>query len=211
MSYIACLHCDLLIKTRSLSLGEHADCPRCHQVLYHDKRNLSSSLALLIAALIIYFPAILLPFLNMQASGQEQEISLFSSLAEIAAGSSLYLAITVFVLVLFLPLLKFLGLLLIIIPLSRQRRPLLGVTVIRYILNLASWSMVEVYLIGVIVTLVKLTGIADIYFLNGFYAFALLIIVDALISLTLPKKRIWQGVSILNQQPYGKEQVRNER
>ncbi len=210
MSYIACLHCDLLVKSQPLSVGEHADCPRCHQVLYHDKRNLDSSLALLIAALMIYFPAILLPFLNMQNAGQEQEISLFSSFFEIASGSSIYLAILVFILVLLLPLVKFVGLLLIIIPLSVGRLPLFGVTPTRYIMQLGSWSMVEVYLIGVIVTLVKLTGIADVYFLNGFYAFIILIIIDAMISFTLPKKRIWQNISHLKHQTYHKE-MNNER
>lgn len=211
MRYIACLHCDLLVKSLPLSLGEHANCPRCHQVLYHDNKDLFNSLALLFTALLLYFPAILLPFLNMQSAGQEQEISLFSSLSEIAAGSSIYLAITVFILVLFLPLVKFLGVLLIVLPLSRQRKPLLSVSFIRHILQLASWSMVEVYLIGVIVTLVKLTGIADVHFLNGFYAFSLLIIVDALISLTLPKKRIWQNISTLSHGQYYGEDIKHEK
>ncbi len=210
MLYIACLHCDLLVKSQPLSVGEHATCPRCHQVLYHDNKDLFNSLALLITALIFYFPAILLPFLNMQNAGQEQEISLFSSLFEIASGNSIYLAITVFVLVLFLPLVKFLGLFFIIIPLSVGRLPLFGVTPIRYILHLGAWSMVEVYLIGVIVTLVKLTGVADVFFLNGFYAFIFLIIVDAMISFTLPQKRIWQNISHLKHQSYHKE-MNNER
>lgn len=211
MRYIACLHCDLLVKSKPLSLGQQANCPRCHHVLYHDKKALSASLALLLTALILYLPAILLPFLNMQSAGQEQEISLLSSIAEIAAGSNIYLAITVFVLVMLLPLIKFFGGLLIVLPILLHKRPVLSVSFIRYILQLASWSMVEVYLIGVIVTLVKLTGIADIYFLSGFYAFALLIIVDALISVTLPKKRIWQNLSTLQSSEHYGSKLLNER
>ncbi len=192
--YIACLYCDLLIESRELDKGQRALCPRCQQVLYYDKKNITTSLALLVTALIIYLPAILLPFLSMQAGGQTHKISLLGSLSEITDGSSFYLAITVFVLVMFLPLVKFLGMLLILLSLLSKRLHLLNVSIIRRILQLASWSMVEVYLIGVVVTLVKLSSIADIGFLSGFYVFLFLMIIDALISLTLPRKRIWQSI-----------------
>lgn len=195
-SYVACLHCDLLIHGQSLSHGQRAVCPRCQQVLYYEQRNITTSLALLVTALVLYLPAVLLPFLSMQAAGQVHQVSLWGSLAEITQGSSIYLAITVFMLVMFLPLVKFVGVLFILLSLKAERLPVLNVTIVRYILKLASWSMVEVYLIGVIVTLVKLSSIADIAFLSGFYVFLFLMLIDALISLTLPRKRIWQNIGL---------------
>lgn len=202
MKKIACLYCDLLVETKSINKGQAAICPRCKELLYHDKKSLSLSLSLLLTALILYLPSILLPFLQMQTTGQVQEISLWSSLFEIASGSSFLLAATVFILVLLLPLVKFLGLLLIILPLSTGRLPLVGIRATRLILSIARWSMAEVYLIGAIVSIVKLEAIADIGFLGGFYVFALLIIVDAMISFTLPTKRIWQNISELRYGEY---------
>lgn len=193
-SKIACLHCDLLLDSIPVDTGENAACPRCGQLLYHGKKSFSQSMALLLTAIIIYIPAVLLPFLSMKTAGQIQEISLLSSLSEIATGSSFFLALIVFFLVLLLPLIKFLGLLSIIYPLSKQQQPPIGFASTRLILRFAPWSMAEVYLIGVLVTLVKLTDIADISFLGGFYAFALLIIIDAIITLTLPIKRIWNTI-----------------
>lgn len=194
MTKIACLHCDLLVDGIALENGESAYCPRCQQILYHDDRALSFSVALLLTALIIYFPATLLPFLGMEATGQYHEITLFGSVWEITGGGMELLAVTVFMLVLTFPLLKITGLLLVLYPLSRGRSPFLHLAAVRVILRLLPWSMVEVYLIGVLVTIVKLSSMATISFLTGFYAFVALIVVNAIIGVVLPKKRIWQTI-----------------
>lgn len=197
MPAIACTHCDLLVDTTALNTGEKAVCPRCHQLLYLDDKSFSNSLALLFTALFIYFPAVLLPFLNMETSGREQQISLFSSIVEIAVGNTAILALTVFFLVLTFPLVNILGLLSIMLPLSRGKPPFFGVGSARFIMKLAPWNMVEVYLVGVLVTLVKLSSLADIDFLEGFYAFVLLILINTFIALFLPRKRIWQRITRL--------------
>ncbi|MGY0399483.1 MAG: paraquat-inducible protein A [Ostreibacterium sp.] len=200
--HMACSHCDLLLETVKLSAGERSVCPRCNHILYYDSKAFGVSLAFILTALILYFPSILLPFLSMQTVGQIQDITLLSSVVEIATGEMILLATTVFLLVILLPLIKFVGLLLIIIPLSLQKSPPLNKRMIHWILQLGSWSMVEVYLIGVIVALVKLTGMANIDFMNGFYIFVLLMIVDTIVSLTLPKQYIWQHIRVLTYSQY---------
>lgn len=202
MNRIACLHCDLLLQTSTLTAGESAVCPRCGQTLYYDKRSLGSSLALLLTAIVLYFPAVLLPFLSLQAAGREQAVSLFSSITTVSGGDVFMLAVIVFALVMALPLIKFVGLLAVILPLSRQKLPPFSEETIRMILHFMPWGMAEVYLVGVLVTLTKLSDLATIGFLNGFYVFFLLIIVDTLISITLPKKRIWQTISHLKHGRY---------
>lgn len=197
MAQIACLHCDLLISPVDIRQGECAVCPRCQQTIYLDQQSLNASLALLVTALLLYFPAMLLPFIAMEASGRTQQVSLLSSITEIAHGDMLLLAVTVFALVVLFPLLKIVGLLLVVLPLSQSRQPFFHVTTTRYILRTSSWSMIEVYLVGVLVTLVKLTGIARIEFSGGFYAFIALIVVNTLISLNLPQMRIWQNIAYL--------------
>lgn len=200
MAKIACLHCDLLLHTVDVQQGECAICPRCHQTIYLDQQSLSTSLALLLTALLLYFPAMLLPFIGMETTGRTQQVSLLSSISEIAHGDMLLLAVTVFALVVLFPLLKIVGLLAIVLPLARNRLPFFNVTITRYLLSASPWSMIEVYLVGVLVTLVKLTGIASIEFSVGFYAFVLLIIVNTLISLNLPQMRIWQRIAYLQKE-----------
>lgn len=192
MDKTACPHCDLLVSVVTVGPGEKAVCPRCHQLLYLDDKSLSTSLALLFTALLTYFPAVLLPFLQMETAGREQQISLLSSVREIAIGNTAVLALVVFFLVLTFPLVNLLGLLSIMLPLSLNKPPFFGMGMTRFIMKIAPWNMIEVYLVGVLVTLVKLSSLADIYFLEGFYAFVILIVLNTFIAVFLPKKRIWQ-------------------
>lgn len=194
MKKTACPHCDLLVGVETVQSGEKAVCPRCHQLLCLDNQSLSTSLALLFTALLTYFPAILLPFLHMETAGREQQISLLSSVREIAVGNTAVLALVVFFLVLTFPLINLLGLISIMLPLSRGLPPFFGTGMTRFIMKIAPWNMMEVYLVGVLVTLVKLSSLADITFLEGFYAFIILILLNTFIAMFLPKKRIWQRI-----------------
>lgn len=204
MKPIACIHCDLLLNTTALKSGERAVCPRCQQMLYLDDKSLVSSIALLITALIIYIPAITLPFLSIETGGQQHAMSLVSSISTIAHGKAILLAAVVLFLVLLLPLLKLLGLLAICLPLSQGKVPSLTRIATRHLLHLTPWSMLEVYLIAVLISLVKLTSYATISFLSGFYIFVLLIILDAVISMRLPKQRLWQRIhAIISNQSHG--------
>lgn len=194
MTKIACTHCDLLLNTEQLQAGERAICPRCHQTLYLDSKSLLNSMALLVTAMIIYLPAITLPFLNIETAGQTHQISLVESIVIIAQGKTVLLAVVVLFLVLLLPLLRLIGLLIITLLLSQGKAPLSARVSARYLMQLLPWGMLEVYLIGVLITLVKLTSYATVGFLSGFYAFVVLIILNAVINMRLPRQRLWQYI-----------------
>lgn len=198
-STIACIHCDLLINSVAVNNKEQAICPRCNHTLYSSPPCIHSNIAWVITGLLFYFPTILLPFLQLETSGQTQTISLLSSVFVIGHNEMILLAITVALLVIIFPLIKLLGLLSILIPLSKGQPPLLRINFTRWIINSAPWNMIEVYLVGVLVTLVKLTAIADVSFSVGFYTFVLFIIVNGIISFGLPKIRIWQTISEITQ------------
>lgn len=201
MTQIACTHCDLLINTSPLEKGQQAVCPRCKQTLYLDDKSLTTSIALLYTALIVYIPAITLPFLSIETAGQVHSMSLITSITTISHGRSTLLAAVVFALVLLLPLIKLIGLLLVTSTLVKKKSPLFTRISLRYLIEALPWSMLEVYLIGVLITLVKLTSYASVSFLSGFYAFILLIILNAIISVQLPKQRLWQRVHVASRTP----------
>lgn len=205
MTKLACLHCDLLVSHTNIQRGQSAVCPRCREVIYLDQQAFNTSLSLLLTALLFYFPAILLPFVQMEIGGRTHEISLLSSISTIAKGNSILLAGTVLMLVLVFPLIKFWGLLSIMLPISHGRLPFFGVGMTRFILRSAPWSMTDVYLIGVMVTMVKIAGMATVTFSLGFFCFVALIIINAALSVKLPRKRIWQSIALIkmahNQHP----------
>lgn len=194
MAKIACLFCDLLLEQTTLNAHQKALCPRCQETLYQHGASLSSCLALLISLLLLYFPTILLPFLSMSRLGLSTTISLLDSVISVAHGGMLLLALTVALLVLLIPLLKYIGLVMIISALLKKRRPLGGGRLFRWVLSLSRWSMIEVYLIGVIVALIKLASLAHIDFAVGFYCFILLMLLDTLVTMLLPEHAMWQRI-----------------
>ncbi len=189
---IACPNCDLLFNKVDLGVNQVAKCNRCSEILYYETRDFRKSIALLFASLIIYFPAMLLPFLIMRISGMQHEISILGSVFNIKDKGISILGLSVFIMVILIPFLRIFFLLLITLPIQLKKKPLLTKKTIRIIARMSPWGMVEVYLIGVIVTLVKLVSLADIKISYGFYAFILLVILNALISANIPTKRIWQ-------------------
>ncbi|MPV85223.1 paraquat-inducible protein A [Ostreibacterium oceani] len=193
---VVCLHCDLIAQGISLNPGEKACCPRCKQTLYHTSTPLNKSIALLIAAIVLFFPAITLPFLSLTLSGQQQQISLLGSTLAMLNSQNIALALTVGLLIVGLPLLRFVGLLFTILPLAYHRPPYFSVGLIRWIIRLSALGMIEVYLVATLVTLVKLATFANIQLAEGFYLFSVLVVINALISLALPEKRIWQHIRL---------------
>ncbi|PID62846.1 MAG: hypothetical protein CR974_02755 [Gammaproteobacteria bacterium] len=215
MAQIACLHCDLLLDAVAIDRGNRAVCPRCHQTLYLAKRAFDTALALLVTALFLYFPAILLPFISLEVTGSEVQVSLLTSIITIAENEMWFLALTVFALVVLLPLVKFISLLFIMIALSREHLPfggsVRGLTTMRHLLSVAPWNMTEVYLVGVLITIIKLTGVAYIDLSAGFAAFVLLILTNTLFSIKFPHHRIWRHVALIKANQAKSSQLAPER
>ncbi len=140
----------------------------------------------------LYFPSILLPFLDMTISSREQKISLLQSIEIVYQEESYFLALAIFLLILFAPIVRIAGMLLIILPKHFNKKPIFNKKMIRFIAKISPWNMVEVYLFAVVVTLIKISSLAIIHTSQGFFAFVFFIIINTFISYLLPSKRIWQ-------------------
>ncbi|WP_206360773.1 paraquat-inducible protein A, partial [Pseudomonas viridiflava] len=76
---VACHKCDLLMRKPTLALGEKAQCPRCGYELYAHRHNVvERSLALVLAALLLYIPANFLPIMQLNLLGQSSEDTVWS-------------------------------------------------------------------------------------------------------------------------------------
>lgn len=172
---IACHECDMLHHKAELQTGESAHCSRCHAVLYRYRPHaLEQAFALLCAALVLFWIANSFPFLAMQAQGQVREISLFSTVAALYQNRMFGLAVLVFIVLLFIPLLRILGLLYVLLSVKLARR--IPAWVWRIVELLTPWSMMEIYLLGALVALVKLADMGTIIVGIAFWAFMALVI-----------------------------------
>ena len=76
---VACHECDLLMRKPELAHGEKALCPRCGYELYAHRHNVvQRSLALVIAALLLYIPANFLPIMQLNLLGQSSHDTVWS-------------------------------------------------------------------------------------------------------------------------------------
>ena len=196
LSLVACHECDLLHEKRPIDLGAVARCSRCNAFLYANHPNsIDRSLAVSIAALIMFIVANAFPFLAISVSGNTQSISIISAVFALSDEGLWLLGVLCFGFILLIPLLRVVGLLYILVPLRFGRR-LPGLEIVyRGIVALSPWSMMEIYMLGAIVALVKLASLASIELGLSFWAFALLNMLSALAAQIVDTHTLWEDLS----------------
>jgi len=195
-SMVACHECDLLHQKHHLELGQIARCIRCNAFLYANKPNsIDRALAVSLAALIMFVVANAFPFLAISVSGNTQSISIISAVFALSDEGMWLLGLLSFGFILLIPLLRVVGLLYILLPLRFERR-LPGIEIVfRGIVALSPWSMMEIYMFGAIVALVKLASMANIELGLSFWAFALLNLLSVLAAQMVDNHSLWDFIS----------------
>jgi paraquat-inducible protein A len=191
-SFIACHECDLLHQRRSLPPGGTARCTRCGAALYRRKRNsLNRVLALTIAGLILFIVANAYPFLTFRLEAQIQKTTLISGVLELYAQGMWIVAMVVFVTSILMPLLELVGMLYILLPLKFNLRPWKLPIFFRLIRRFKPWGMMEVFMLGILVSFVKLAKMASLIPGIALYAFLVLIFVLAASAASLDPHIVW--------------------
>ena len=193
MSIIACHECGLTHVKRPISEGSTAKCVRCGAVLYARRKNsLNRTLALSLAGLVLLIVANALPFMTMEIEGQVKQTTLITGVRELVAQEMYGLGLLVMATSVLVPFLEVFGLLYILIPLKFGRVPWKLAPVFRIILRIQPWGMMEVFMLGILVSLVKLAKLAEIVPGTALYAFMALIFVIAAMHANLDRDMVWQ-------------------
>lgn len=194
---IACHECDMIHRILSLPEGGTARCSRCGSVLYRRKRNsLDRTLALTIAGLTLFVLANTFPFLSMKMQAQVQESVLFTGIRQLYVEGKWEVSLLVLFTTIVAPLAQLSGLLYILLPLKFNRRPFMFAPVFRAVQNITPWSMMEVFMLGILVSVVKLAGMATIVPGISLFAFLGLIFVLAASAASLDSHLIWEQVGL---------------
>jgi paraquat-inducible protein A len=194
---IACHSCDLLHQRTALVEGEKAWCSRCGSLLYRTSNNtIEMALALTIASLLLFLFAQLLPFLSINVEGNKTTIYLVSTIDTLSQLDNLLLGIAGALFLVVIPLGVLLLDLLLLGALYSNTRPLTQFArqLLLLIGRLAPWNMLEIFLLGVLVTIVKLASIAEISLHQGFWAFVALVMINLFVSTTLEPEELWQAI-----------------
>ena len=194
---VACHGCDRLHRLEALARGQAARCLRCGTVLFRGKsRGLDRTLAFTLTALVLFVLANAYPLLTFELEGRSQQAHLITGVIGLYDQGMWELAALVFLASILAPFLQIAGLLYLLVPLKLGCRPWKLGPVYRLVGKIAFWAMLEVYLLGIFVALVKLADFGTVVPDVALYAFFGLIFVLAAASFSLDPRAIWQRVEL---------------
>ena len=194
---VACHDCDLVHRIPVGLEGRSGRCVRCGGVLFNTKRNtIERTLALTLAGVVLFGVANLFPFLSFDMQGRISETTLLSGVQELWREDMGSLAALVLLTAVVAPGMKLLLLLYVLVPLHLGHVPWKLALFFRGLRHLEAWSMMEVFLIGILVALVKLGDMAEIVPGLAIYSFAILIVLLAGAAATLDPRTVWQRLPV---------------
>ena len=188
-SIYLCPDCDLPIQTITLQCGR-ARCPRCLKVFNFHYGGLRGARALVLAALILFIPANVIPVITVSLCGTNLSFILIHSVTFVWGGGMYLVAILVFLLALLMPLLSMITMAIILLPPAMLGR--YGIRMVRAYHFLQQWSMLDICLVGILVAVIKLQDFSTIYFQPGFLFIFALMLLQLCATECLPMVRLWQ-------------------
>jgi len=193
---VACHECDLLMRKPVLAHGEKALCPRCGYELYAHRYNVvQRSLALVIAALMLFIPANFLPIMQLNLLGQSSQDTVWSGVVALFDTGMQSVSVVVFLCSMGIPLLKLLCQLAVLLSIRFDIGRSYGLLLYRIYHHIREWGMLEVYFMGVLVAIVKLADMAAITVGLGLACFIGLLLIQVWLEVVMSPHQIWQALS----------------
>ena len=196
-SLIACHECDTLCRLPALSPGSTVRCRCCNQVLVRYPRGgLQRPLALYFSAALLLILANAFPFLLLDIQGREEVTTILGASIGLYRAGMGELAIVVLITSVLGPALLIFCSLYVLLAVH-YRLPLPAVRpVLAWISHLAPWGMLDVFMLGVLVSFVKLAGMATMHMGLSLYAFVGLILVTAAATAAFEPYILWRRLEI---------------
>ncbi|WP_028299073.1 paraquat-inducible protein A [Oceanospirillum beijerinckii] len=189
---IACHCCDLVLEIPELLPRQKAHCPRCGHLIstgISNAYNRASAYAL--TSLVFLLLSLPFPFLSFKSQGREQETSLLQSGFDLIVQGFPILALLLCLFILLIPALILCGYLSILLPLRTGYCFFWMYSMARALFILHPWGMAEVFLIGVLVSLVKISGMADLVIGLSFWSYVLFALFLILTITSVDRLQLW--------------------
>lgn len=171
-------------------------CPRCGEALHRRKPDsLARTWALVLTAAILYVPANTLPIMTVVYFGSGEPDTIISGVSKLIEAGMWPVALLVFFASIVVPIAKLAGLvyLLVSVQLGRTDRRADRTFLYRIIEGIGRWSMVDIFMIAILVALVNLGAIATVEPGAGAVSFAAVVVVTMLASMSFDPRLIWDA------------------
>jgi len=195
---IVCNQCDLLLRESLVGLGRRASCGRCGHVLYRSQPDgLRRSLVFALTSFVLFLIANAFPIVTISSDGLNNSTTLLEAADRLIRDGLFSIAALVFVTTFLMPLLEILALIYMLLPLSIGRVPP-GLSIAFRLVHLVKpWAMVEVFMMGLLVTITKLNAFASVTPDIALGCFVLLMISLTLAVVNFEPHYFWKQITIL--------------
>lgn len=196
---IACPDCDLLQRIPPLPPGGKARCPRCGKGVAVRKRDsLDRTLALTVTAAIAFLVANVMPLMGLSAVGRTASTTIIGGAHEMWVQGERMTALLVGFCVVVAPAVQIGFMLAVLLAARRFPAPSWAGSLLRWSEIHQPWAMVEVMMLGVLVSLVKIAELAEVIPGIGMFAAGALIFLLAAMTVTFDSGEVWERVRWAN-------------
>jgi paraquat-inducible protein A len=190
-----CPDCGQIQILPAMPAGARALCERCDAVLRNTRGDpLVLPLALNISALILFLLGATLTLMSVTTAGQERVAELMTGPTELEEYGLWEVSVVVLITTVAAPLARILSMLTVLLGLRLKRPPAELRAIFAWVEFLRPWSMVEIYLLGLFVAYVRLSGMATVDLGPALYALGGLMVIMALADYTLDDQAVWEAM-----------------
>ena len=196
MSVIVCHACDLAHRADGIAPASRVRCVRCRAELYRTTAaGLDTALALASTALILFIVANAYPLVAFKVNGTTRLATLTGAAVGLYDQGYATLAVLVAFTALLVPLTQILAFLYVLVPARIGVRAPGQEALFRVLTAVRPWGMTEVFVLGAIVALVKLSAEAEVSAHVALIAYGLLMFTLTALASVTPTEQFWQWVS----------------
>jgi paraquat-inducible protein A len=196
-SLVGCHTCGLVVSMPGTGHAAHLVCPRCGATLHARKPDsLTRTWALVIAACLLYIPANVLPITITTTFGRTQSDTILSGVIYLMAHGMWPIALLIFFASILVPLMKLIILIYLLISVARKShwRPGDRTRLYRITEAVGRWSMVDIYVVTILVALVNLGELATVKAGPGAIAFGGVVVITMFAAMTFDPRLIWDAM-----------------
>ena len=200
IALVSCKHCDLLLRESDLKTGKKAHCPQCDAVLFRSQPyGLQVSLVFALTSAALFLTANLFPIVTISADGLFNSTTLIGAALRLTQDGIVSVAALVFITTFLMPALHILMLIYLLLPLHLGHIPPALAFAFRVVHYVKPWAMIEVFMLGLLVTITKLNAFASVKPGVALGAFAMLMLSITVASANFDPHMFWKRVNLLKQ------------
>ncbi|HZS65632.1 MAG TPA: paraquat-inducible protein A [Burkholderiales bacterium] len=171
-----------------------AACPRCHtRLAFRKPRSIAHCWAYLVAAMALYVPANTLPIMYTSSLFGSSEDTILSGVLYLWDSGSWYLALIVFAASIVVPLAKIIALvaLAVSVQFGWSSRRAERARLYRLVESIGRWSMLDIFVVALLVALVQLTALAAVRAGPAAPAFGAVVVLTMAAAQSFDPRLIW--------------------